>query len=187
MICVTSCLFLYNLRSLLLFLSTRKKISQEYCFEMRLWFLFLLSAGKEFLFLFLFLSARKEFSEGYCFELRLWFFFICTERIFREDIVLSCTCDFVLLSARKEFCVCDRYIFFCVCVCVTTITLEKLNQSEPNFYTWLLSRKLGQVRKWASQVTCNTPNRGFSAPLKINIPPISTNPSQIFTHGFWLE
>ena len=59
---------------------------------------------------------------------------------------------------------------------LTTITLESLNQSKPNFHT--------RLRKWASQVTCNPPNRGSSTPLNINIPPISTNPNQILTHDF---
>ena len=36
-----------------------------------------------------------------------------------------------------------------------------------------------------SQVTPS--NRGLLHPLKINIPPISTNPNQILTHDFWLE
>ena len=45
------------------------------------------------------------------------FFFICTERIFHKDIVFSCMCDY----------------FFSLFV--TTITLERLNQSEPNFHT----------------------------------------------------
>ena len=40
---------------------------------------------------------------------------------------------------------------------VTTITLERLNQSEPNFHTRLLAEIARQVQKWVSQVTCNPP------------------------------
>ena len=39
-------------------------------------------------------------------------------------------------SYFKNFCPCPHVIWF-----VSTITLESLNQSEPNFHTWLLSRQ----------------------------------------------
>ena len=126
-------------------------------------------------------------------------FIIRLENIFfPKKIKLSCVCDFVLLCIQQRIfpkhiklsCVCD---FFFFSFYITTITLEGHNQSEPNFHTQLLSRIARQVRKWASQVTCNPlppPNRGLLPPphpTKINIPPVSTNPNQIFTHDFCME
>ena len=51
--------------------------------------------------------------------------FICLGKNFSPlDIVLSCICDFILLF------ILFIYLFFDV----TTITLERLNQSEPDFH-----------------------------------------------------
>ena len=72
-------------------------------------------------------------------------------KIFPKDIVLRCVCDFVIRTEwefRKDIilsCVCNLsfffFFFFFFFFLVTMITLESLNQSEPNFHTWLLSRK----------------------------------------------
>ena len=60
------------------------------------------------------IRPEKNFSEGYCFHLRLWFFFF--------GCLLVCW-----------------YVCLFVCWFVDTITLERLNQSKPNFHTWLLT------------------------------------------------
>ena len=62
------------------------------------------------------LSTRKEFSEGYYFELHLLLIFI-----------------FIFIFI---------YLFIIIIIIflyVTTITLVSVNQSEPNFHTWLLT------------------------------------------------
>ena len=53
------------------------------------------------------------------------------EKNFSEGIVFSRVCDFVLF-----FFIYFIYLFICS---VYTITLERLNQSEPNFHTRLLT------------------------------------------------
>ena len=67
----------------------------------------------------------KEFFWKILFQSRLGFCFIIRrKRIFSKDIVFSRVCDF--------------FGFFS-CLFVDTITLERLNQSEPKFHTWLLT------------------------------------------------
>ena len=44
------------------------------------------------------------------------------------------------------------------------ITLERLNQSEPNFHTGLLTGIARPRSKWASQVTCSLLNIGLLPP-----------------------
>ena len=86
------------------------------------------------------------------FEIRLLFFsfFYHPEKNFSEGVVFSCVCNFVLF-----------YFIFSVIM----ITLERLNQSEPNLHTRLLS-----------EIAWPCTNMGFCLPLEINIPRISTNP-----------
>ena len=72
-------------------------------------------------------------------------FFFCfyhPEKNFSEGVVFSCVCDFVLF-----------YFIFSA----TTITLERLNQSEPNFHTRLLS-----------EIAWPCTKMGFCLPLKID-------------------
>ena len=68
------------------------------------------------------------------------------KRIFLKDIVGRCVGDFFFFyPPGKEFlrkivfsCVCDFFFLdVCMfgCLFVDTITLERLNQSEPNFHT----------------------------------------------------
>ena len=85
-----------------------------------------------------------------------FFFFYHPEKNFSEGVVFSCVCDFVL-----------SYFIFSV----TTITLERLNQSEPNFHTRLLS-----------EIAWPCTKMDFCLPLKINTPRISTNPKKKFSH-----
>ena len=57
------------------------------------------------------------------------------------------------------------FFFFFFFLSVTTITLERLNQSKPNFHTRLLTEIARPCMKWASQVTCDpTPNMGLLPP-----------------------
>ena len=60
----------------------------------------------------------------------LFNYFYPHRKNFPKDVVLSCVCDFFLFSFIYLF----MYVLY-----VTTITLESLNQSEPNFHTWLLT------------------------------------------------
>ena len=87
----------------------------------------------------------------------------------------------------RRFLPLGKFNFF---LSVTTITLERLNQSKPNFHTWLLTEIARPCTKMGIAAHMWFPRIGGFCPplpLKFYIPPIWTNPNQIFTHDFWLE
>ena len=112
----------------------------------------------------LLLSARNEYSEGYCFELRLWFFYL-----------------FIYVFI---------YLFILIFVCYHDNSW-KAQPIRTKFshmtFDWNSSARFENGHR-RSHVNSPPPyNKGFLPLLKINIPPISTNPNQIFTHDFWPE
>ena len=102
--------------------------------------------------------------------------------------------EFWFITAQKSFflfLVASVIFYLFIFLSGYTITLERLNQSEPNFHTRILAEiawpctKMGVTgHMWPPVIG------GFYPPLphlKFYIPPISTIPNQIFTHEFWLE
>ena len=117
---------------------------------------------------------------------RLYLFLSAWKRIFPKDTVLSCVCDFAYFFIYFFFIIIFYFLFFFFfCYHNNSWKAQPIwTKFSHMTFDWNSSEKFenGHHR------SCVTlPNRGLLTPLKINIPPISTTPNQIFIHDFWLE